>query len=301
MIGEPQLKTATITEVLKVIRLECASLCEKRNPSILREKSKEALTTFQPKTLLRELKRRAPTLLSILQAAARPARKPDSNPIVVCMATAVLLKQRSQQMCLLQSIIAMILYAGHAAKRVYTRLAKLGICVSHVTSTRLIKALSEGYNDQVIEWKNHAGHSEVQQHAQYILVGDNVDKNVSPRDMRIDNQVKSLHYFHSYATHDRIDFSDLSTEGTVGEIASLPLSTFVPSVDDCKALRENYIVLVACVITEKLLYFQGLKRCVPRHIQHPYSEEMSKPSTVVPLGIIPKNERRADRDYGTAT
>ena len=221
-----------------------------------------------------------PTLLSILQAAARPARKPDSNPIVVCMATAVLLKQRSQQMCLLQSIIAMILYAGHAAKRVgayfiilcarllimlsllmqvYTRLAKLGICVSHVTSTRLIKALSEGYNDQVIEWKNHAGHSEVQQHAQYILVGDNVDTNVSPRNMRIDNQVKSLHYFHSYATHDRIDFSDLSTEGTVGEIASLPLSTFVPSVDDCKALRENYIVLVARVITEKLLYFQGLK------------------------------------------
>ena len=33
----------------------------------------------------------------------------------------------------------------------------------------------------------------------YIIVGDNVDKTVSPRDMRVDNQVQSLHYFQSYA------------------------------------------------------------------------------------------------------
>jgi len=35
---------------------------------------------------------------------------------------------------------------------------------------------------------------------------------ISPRDMRVGNQVKSLHYFHSYAVHDRIDVSDLSDD-----------------------------------------------------------------------------------------
>lgn len=68
--------------------------------------------------LLRELKKRAPTLLSILQAAAQPTRKCDPSITVICMAAAVLLKQRNQQMCLLQSIVAVVLYAGHAAKKV---------------------------------------------------------------------------------------------------------------------------------------------------------------------------------------
>lgn len=38
-----------------------------------------------------------------------------------------------------------------------------------------------------------------------IIIGDNWDKNVKPRDMRINNQVKSLHYFHSIATVSRVD------------------------------------------------------------------------------------------------
>ena len=76
------------------------------------------LTEFQSNIFLRELKQRTPTLLSILQAAARPTKKSsEPNPIVICMAAAVLLKQRNQQMCLLQSIVAIILYAGHAAKK----------------------------------------------------------------------------------------------------------------------------------------------------------------------------------------
>ena len=164
--------------------------------------------------------------------------------------------------------------------QVYTRLAKLGVCVSHVASTRLMKILSGDYNSQVLEWKD-AHQTEVQAQAQYILVGDNVDKNIAPRDMRVDNQVKSLHYFHSYATYDRVDSSHLSSEGTVGDIVSLPLSEFVPSLEDCAALRKDYIILAARVITDKLPYFQCLKKCVPKHIQHPYSKEMAKSSTVV--------------------
>lgn len=32
----------------------------------------------------------------------------------------------------------------------------------------------------------------------YKIVGDDIDKSVKPRDMRINNQTKSIHYFHSY-------------------------------------------------------------------------------------------------------
>ena len=32
----------------------------------------------------------------------------------------------------------------------------------------------------------------------YKIVGDNIDKNIQPRDMRYEHQTRLLHYFHSY-------------------------------------------------------------------------------------------------------
>ena len=59
----------------------------------------------------------------------------------------------------------------------------------------------------------------------YLLVGDNLDKN-APHDMRVDNQVKSIHYFHSYAVHDCIDHSQVSNASPESDILSLPVTTF---------------------------------------------------------------------------
>ena len=55
----------------------------------------------------------------------------------------------------------------------------------------------------------------------YIIVGDNIDKNVTPRDMRVGNQVKSLHYFHSYAVQDQVKLGSLSGDGHVSDINNL--------------------------------------------------------------------------------
>ena len=99
--------------------------------------------------------------------------------------------------------------------------------------------------------------------------------------MRVGNQVKSLHYFHSYAVHDRIDVSDLSDDQPKDDLQSLPVTTFVPSVDDCTTLRSNYIVLVARVIVDKLPYFSGLRQSVVQHISHRYSKAMEQKSKIV--------------------
>ena len=40
----------------------------------------------------------------------------------------------------------------------------------------------------------------------YKLVGDNIDKNIRPREMRSDHQTKSLHYFHTYGVRDRVRY-----------------------------------------------------------------------------------------------
>ena len=47
---------------------------------------------------------------------------------------------------------------------------------------------------------------------EFKIVFDNIDKNVAPRFMRNEHQTRSLHYVHSYAVKDRLDFSNLSNQ-----------------------------------------------------------------------------------------
>ena len=52
--------------------------------------------------------------------------------------------------------------------------------------------------------------NDVLQSISYKIVGDNIDKNIRASFQRIDHQTKSIHYFHTFAAKDRIDFSNLS-------------------------------------------------------------------------------------------
>ena len=57
-------------------------------------------------------------MYTILEAASRRSRSKTSSLIGVVMAAGLLLKHRNQQMGLLQTIVSIILYTGHAAKKV---------------------------------------------------------------------------------------------------------------------------------------------------------------------------------------
>lgn len=106
---------ATMGEVLRVIRTECELLCKRApSPSQLRTSSVDSLAQFRWDEVEQELSTKAPTLLSVLRTAARSEA---TNPAIV-MAAAILLKSRSLCMCKLQTIVASLLYSGHASKRV---------------------------------------------------------------------------------------------------------------------------------------------------------------------------------------
>ena len=118
VLNIPQLRDATLSEVKAVVNLECESLCrEKPSPSYLRSASVQSLNVFEWKEVIRELFERAPVLTSNLEAAAQPLSHLSPVPMIG-MAAAVLLKARSKNMCKVQLLIASLLYAGHAAKRV---------------------------------------------------------------------------------------------------------------------------------------------------------------------------------------
>ena len=120
----------------------------------------------------------------------------------------------------------------------------------------------------------------------YILVGDNIDKTIRPRHMTMDKQTQSIHYFQFYGVQDRISFRHLPNEAPIGSVSDLPMSTFLPDLNDCSVLRDNYATLMAREIVKKLPYFKIFEDCVPMHIHHEYTEQMCKKSVLVSFDLL---------------
>ena len=113
------------------------------------------------------------------------------------------------------------------------------------------------------------------------IVGDNLDLTIKVRDMRLDNPNQSYHFFHSIAVQDRIVTSHLDDTKPQCLVSTLSASDFMPSSLDYQQLRNDFIVLVARILVAEFPEFHFFYGAVPNHIQHMYSTELSKKSTVV--------------------
>lgn len=130
LFKNPTLRDATLQEVINVVRRECDHMCKVTpSPSMLRSSTIDSMKEIQWKSMLDDMKARAPVLLSILSAAASRRLGGTTKappPGIIAMAAAVLLKSRSNNICKVQAMIGALLYAGHASKRV---------CISTLVTT----------------------------------------------------------------------------------------------------------------------------------------------------------------------
>ena len=92
----------------------------------------------------------------------------------------------------------------------------------------------------------------------YRLCGDNVDKTIKHRYMRVDcpGGSISIHYFHSYGAADRIDFSKLSDTPPVSLGIEAQAFMILPSLEDDRTLPENFKILISRVLCEYLPFFK---------------------------------------------
>jgi len=119
----------------------------------------------------------------------------------------------------------------------------------------------------------------------FKLVGDNVDKDVKPRHMRINHQTKSLHYFNVLAIQDRIPTFHLSEERM--STPTLEINDFLPSNNDYTALKNSFAILISRILCNHMEFFKKVfGKHVTYHIPHKYSAEMCKPSNVVSVQLI---------------
>ena len=115
----------------------------------------------------------------------------------------------------------------------------------------------------------------------FKIVGDNIDKYVKPREMRLDAQAKSLNYFNSYAVKGRVDVSKLEDIPCRPDFKSFEPTKLLPSKEDQKALESNFVIIVERVLRKYFTFFQTFCSAVPSHIKHCYSKEMARKSEVV--------------------
>ena len=127
--------------------------------------------------------------------------------------------------------------------------------------------------------------TECSQHRSFKIVGDNIDKNVKPRYLRSEgHQNRSLHYFHSYAVRERIDFShlpDILPPSCMNSPQRVALS-LLPSKEDDQVLRQMFVTHVSRVLCKYMSFFKfSFEDVIQHHIRHPFYDEMSAKSEVV--------------------
>ena len=124
-MGIEGLREAVFTYFVQTLSDECSSLCRMtEGGSLFRSISVTALASNSWEAFICELESKAPTLLHTLLTLVcvndgRNTKKVGASHFPgVCAAIAVLLKERSREMCGLQSLVSVLMYACHCEKQV---------------------------------------------------------------------------------------------------------------------------------------------------------------------------------------
>lgn len=115
----------------------------------------------------------------------------------------------------------------------------------------------------------------------FKIVGDNIDKYVKPREMRINAQAKSLNYFNSYAIKGRINVSELEDLPCCPDFRSFESEKLLPTKQDLEVIETNFVILIQRVLKKHFSFFKTFCSKVVKHIKHRYYKERAQKSEVV--------------------
>ena len=102
----------------RIVKSEIRTLCSNKANSVLRNHSVTSLSQFSWDSIIKEIQTYAPVLLSLLYACTETKTLRNNREATIGICVSILLQYRFSKMCLVQKLIALILYAGHSAKSV---------------------------------------------------------------------------------------------------------------------------------------------------------------------------------------
>ena len=114
VVNSPSTSKSIMTEICRKIKVEMKDLSSDKHDSILRD-TVEAVKHFHWETVMLELERKVPTLLTLLKhIVPQPA---EQRPLI-CLVVSQLLKSRHRRMGLVQRAVSIMLYGNSSSKQV---------------------------------------------------------------------------------------------------------------------------------------------------------------------------------------
>lgn len=168
LINIPGQSQFVVDVVLKQVEKECRLLTSRKFNSLIQHHTPSHLAEFKCKKVLDEWRTAAPTFLRFLKCASAAdkatkhkakgerylkRRNCTRNIPEVTMAGLILLKARSKFMSSTMFRNSMILRHGGAKKRCIDRLNRIGVCVNHSSTLKMIKEIAETWDARILEWK----------------------------------------------------------------------------------------------------------------------------------------------------
>ena len=173
VVENTSLRSEVVSALSKEAHKEIKKLCSDTHDSILRMTTKPALQQFTWNRVWHELRLNAPLIVSILSNLLPPSKREDKRVIpALCVCACIFLKLQNQKVYVVQTMISLVLKAGHATKQVwydnsngahcishtctqiFTRLQKLQLCISYKAVLQTLDIASEGHDEQVVNWQD---------------------------------------------------------------------------------------------------------------------------------------------------
>ena len=149
-----------------------------------------------------------------------------------------------------------------------TRWNKFGVCLSHSSRRTMIQLIGKHYIDEVVE--------KIKRGITLRGTGDNWDKKSKKTNMRSDHQNEDYHLFSTNLIENRVDFSHLPNDDPISDIRYTRNSKFTMAVPDWQLYIDTSKVIIGRILIEFFPKFKMFDKCLPIHIQHQYTEQMSK-------------------------
>ncbi|KAK3103394.1 hypothetical protein FSP39_018914 [Pinctada imbricata] len=201
-------------------------------------------------------------------------------------------------------IVSQILDHGGTSDETISILHKLGLCASSQSTSKKRSELVERQNFHVksliLDEKESIEKSQTDQGILAIdlksadIVGDNFDILKSPSMMTKERQRKSWHWFLLIGLDKRILDRNLSQDQPTTSINDVNNGIFIPNLDECHLLEENFVFHIMKILVKHVGCLKKYEPYLPRHITHPYLEQMSKKSDFAVLDLLDKNENKSE-------
>lgn len=137
-----------LKRIHSMIRAEMKNVLRESTVTV-RGSNREMFTTQTWESQYTKLQQLAPVLVGILEVCIP---KHSSKKLCIMASCIAILVKSHGRSTLAQIFTSLILYSGHAAKQVYSRLQKLGLCLSNTSTLKLLDILGTDHDHTVMEW-----------------------------------------------------------------------------------------------------------------------------------------------------